>query len=131
LIANPLAYCTGCHKEYHPDMGAWLAKKEETFCGPDCYAEYNHQQKLIEAKAKGGIQYVNSQNQRWVTNDKNPYVKYEEIQRWCSSPDFVVGEPKATMMYSVEKLKEMGYVGIWQNPKEVITGNDLKVIIFD
>jgi hypothetical protein len=66
-----------------------------------------------------------------VTNDKNPYVKYEEIQRWCSSPDFVVGEPKATMMYSVEKLKEMGYVGIWQNPKEVITGNDLKVIIFD
>jgi hypothetical protein len=126
LLKSQKEYCTGCHKAYHPDMGAWMAKKEGAFCGHDCYAEYNHQQKLIEAKAKGSIQYVNSQNQRWVTN-----VKYEDIQRWCSSPDFVVGEPRATEMFTVEQLKKRGYVGIWQNPKEVITGNDLKLIIFD
>jgi len=121
--------CKQCGIKY-----ARVLYKQWYFCSNECIEKWrdaDHQRKLIEAKAKGSIQYVNSQNQRWVTNDKNPYVKYEEIQRWCSSPDFVVGEPKATMMYSVEKLKEMGYVGIWQNPKEVITGNDLKVIIFD
>ena len=30
-----------------------------------------------------------------------------------------------------ELLKKRGYVGIWQNPKEVITGNELKLVIFD